>query len=270
MAIFTDEKIEFIDRKKRPKPLKMSEAHFHDKHELYYLSKGRTKYFIGSEIYLLEEGDMIFVPKGEFHKTDSDENKEVERLLFVFDDDFAGLDALAYINEMSANKHIRFPKEQLYKLQDIFHKIENENKKREKDYYEMEKLYLRQMLILISRFRLKERVTDFSPVYSIIQDAARYISTNFNMELTLGFLADKYAMSPSHFSKQFKNVTGVGLNEYINLSRVSASEKMLIDTDWPITRIATECGYNDSNYYATVFKKIKGITPKKYSMQKTH
>lgn len=268
MAVYIDEKIEFFDRKKRYKPLKMFDAHFHDKHELYYLVKGNTKYFIGSEIYLLEEGDMIFVPQGEFHKTDSEENDEVERLLFVFDDGFAGKEFAAYIDELKANKHIRLPKEQLYKLQDIFHKIENENKKRQKDYYEMEKLYLKQMLILISRLRLKNSVTKFSPAYTIIQEAARYISSNYNSELTLDFLAAKYAMSPSHFSKQFKSVTGVGLNEYINISRIAASEKMLIDTDWPITRIATECGFNDSNYFAAVFKKIKGVTPKKYSMQK--
>ena len=100
MAIYMDEKIEFFDRKKRYKPLKMIDAHFHDKHELYYLAKGNTKYFIGSEIYLLEEGDMIFVPKGEFHKTDSEENNEVERFLFVFDDEFAGAESEQYINEL--------------------------------------------------------------------------------------------------------------------------------------------------------------------------
>ena len=116
--------------------------------------------------------------------------------------------------------------------------------------------------------KIKNNVTEFSQSYSIIQNAAKYISENFNSDLTLDTLAAKYAMSPSHFSKQFKNVTGVGMNEYVNISRISAAEKLLLNTDWPITRIATECGFNDSNYFAAVFKKIKGITPKKYSMQK--
>lgn len=268
MPVYSDENIEFFDRSKRNKPLKMSDAHFHDKHELYYLEKGNTKYFIGSEIFLLEEGDLVFVPKGAFHRTDSEENREVERLLFVFNDDFVGEDFLQYIDELRENKHVRLPKEQLYKLKDIFQKIENEDKKKQKDYYEMEMLYLRQMLILISRLRIKNNVTEFSQSYSIIQNAAKYISENYNSDLTLDTLAAKYAMSPSHFSKQFKNVTGVGMNEYVNISRISAAEKLLLNTDWPITRIATECGFNDSNYFAAVFKKIKGITPKKYSMQK--
>ncbi len=268
MAVYKDEKIEFFDRTKRNTSLVMTEAHFHDKHELYFLEKGKTKYFIGSEIFLLEEGDLVFVPKGAFHKTDSEANKEVERLLFVFDDDFVGEEFLPYIEELKANKHVRLPREQIYKLKDIFNKIENEDKKRQKDYFTLEKLYLRQLLILISRLRLKNNVTKFSQAYTLIQNAARYINENCNSDMSLESLAAKYAMSPSHFSKQFKSVTGVGLNEYINLSRITASEKMLLNTDWPITRIATECGFNDSNYFAAVFKKIKGITPKKYSMQK--
>ena len=39
---------------------------------------------------------------------------------------------------------------------------------------------------------------------------------------------------------------------------------MLTDTDMNITEIAIKCGFNDSSYFATVFKRIKGVTPVKY------
>jgi len=59
------------------------------------------------------------------------------------------------------------------------------------------------------------------------------------------------------------------LSEYINISRIAAAEKILKSGKYPITRVATECGFNDSNYFAAVFKKYKGITPKKYSIKNT-
>ena len=57
-----------------------------------------------------------------------------------------------------------------------------------------------------------------------------------------------------------------GYKKFINISRITASEKYLLNTEKSITEIAALCGFNDSNYFASVFKKIKGITPKKYSL----
>ena len=131
----------------------------------------------------------------------------------------------------------------------------------------MQKLYLRQLLILISRFRLADSQDTSNALHNIIQEAVTYISKNVSADLSLQTLALKYNVSPNYFSKQFKSLTGIGLNEYINIARVTAAEKILIKTNKPITEVALECGFNDSNYFAAVFKKLKGVTPKKYSIQ---
>lgn len=267
MAFYIDEKIDFIQRSTRQKPYKMDNAHFHDKHELYYLEKGKTRYFIGNEIYLMNPGDIVFVPKGTFHKTTPEENTVSERVLLVFDDAFAGEEYKKYIDSLRHDKLVKLPGEQVYKVRELMMKIEHERKHKNTDYIEMEKLYLRQLLVIISRYRIKDADIKFTQSFKVIQDAAKYISQNYSSEITLDYLAEKYAMSPSYFSKQFKSVTGVGLNEYINLTRVTAAEKLLAKANMPITQVALECGFNDSNYFAAVFKKIKGITPKKFSMQ---
>ena len=267
MPFYVDEGIDFIQRSTRQKPFKMDDAHFHDKHELYYLEKGKTRYFIGDEIYLLNPGDLVFVPKGTFHKTNPEENSVSERVLLVFDDDFAGAEYKKYIDELKSDKLVKLPGEQVYKIRELCQKIEHENKHRNTDFKEMEKLYFRQLLITISRYRIKDSEESFSPAFKVVQDAAKYISQNYAEEITLESISAKYAMSAGYFSKQFKSITGVGLIEYLNLTRITAAEKLLSETHMPITRIAMECGFNDSNYFAAVFKKIKGITPKKFSLQ---
>lgn len=267
MAIYVDEKIDLIHRVKRKQPLQMRTAHFHDKHELYFLEFGQIKYVVGSEIYLLSAGDMVFVPRETFHKTTGEKGVPNERVLLVFDDDFVGSEYKVYIDELTANNFIRLPEEHIYKIRELLRKIEGENRHLFTDYSEMQKLYLRELLIMISRHRKKKVSTKYSPLISIIQDAARFVSENYASSISLTSVAKKYAMSTSYFSKQFKSVTGVGFNEYVNIIRVTASEKLLISGNMPITQIAMECGFNDSNYYAAVFKKIKGITPKKYALQ---
>lgn len=267
MAVYTDEKIEFFDHARHSRGYRMSDAHFHNKHELYYLVKGKTKYFVENEIFILNEGDMIFVPKGVFHKTDSEEKKLTERFLFVFDDDFLGKDYLKYLDELKSDKYIQFPAEKLFIIQDIFNKIEYESSHKNSDYMTMQQLYLRQLLIFISRLRRKNAVKEVPHSYKIIQDAALYISSNVNADLSLKWLSRYFSVSPCYFSKLFKKVTGIGLNEYINVSRITAAEKMLTETKLPVTEVATLCGFNDSNYFASIFKRINDVTPKKYHLQ---
>lgn len=266
MAVFSDEKIEFFNRTTRNSSFQMPQAHFHNKHELYFLEKGKAKYFIENEIYLLNPGDMIFVPKGTFHKTDRYESDSSERLLFVFDDDFVGIKYKSHINELKKHKLIRIPPNKLYKFKEIFAKIEHESSRKPKEYLEMERLYLRQILILIMRYRSDENGLELSGFYRLIQDSAIYISEHYSDDLSLDFLSRKYALSRSRFSKLFKEVTGIGLNEYINITRITAAEKLLLSEKLSITEVAGACGFNDSNYFAAVFKKLKGVTPKKYSL----
>lgn len=266
MAILIDEGIEFYHRVRRNKDYK-SLSHFHEAHELYYLAKGSSRYFIDNEIYMLNAGDMIFVPKGAFHKTNIEHNKDAERIILVFNDDFAGEDYAEYLKQMSENKHIRFAPAELSGIEDILYKIEYESKHKMADYTRLQRLYLRELLIHIHRHRIREDKSASGASFAFIDSIIKYISENVDADLSLSALSKKYSVSPNHLSKQFKKVSGLLLSEYINISRVSAAEKLLEGSDDPITVVATKCGFNDSNYFAAVFKRYKGITPKKYAMR---
>lgn len=266
MAICTEEKIDFLQRDIRNNPQSMSDDHFHKKHELYYLLKGKTRYFVKNEIFTLEPGDMIFVPEGEFHRTVYEAGETVDRVLFIFDNTDSVFSK--YIDEMTKEKFITFPKDRSLEVNELIKKCINENESRQKGFEEMKNFLLGELLITISRYR-KRDFLPASSVCTVMENIAKYISANYNSNLSLEFLAKQFSISPNHLSKQFKKVTGVGLNEYINISRIVAAEKMLAKGNMSVTAIATECGFNNSNYFAAVFRKLKGITPKKYSLLKT-
>lgn len=107
---------------------------------------------------------------------------------------------------------------------------------------------------------------DEHEIYYLESGRTKYISANVESDLSLEALSCRFSITPNHLSKQFKKITGVGLNDFINISRVTAAEKLLISTNMSITSVALACGFNDSNYFASVFKKFKGITQKKYSL----
>lgn len=266
MAIWVDDGFEFYHRTTRDRNHKTI-SHFHDVHEMYYLIKGTTRYFIGNEIFVLSPGEMAFVPKGVFHNTNTAQKKDVERILLEFDDDFVGKSYKVYIQSMMLNKHIRFSPPDLVRIEDILDKIAEESLGKNPDYKEMQKLYLRELLILISRYRLKDNESRAGESIALIENIMKYISENVDADLSLDTLSKKYSVSPNYLSMQFRKTSGMPLSEYINISKISASEKLLKKGNLPITAVATKCGFNDSNYFASVFKKYKGITPKKYSMR---
>lgn len=268
MSHTTQEQTLYYDYDKRYNPSAMEFAHFHNVHELYFLENGKTTHFMGDKVYLMNSGDMLFIPKGVFHKTDNKDTKFVERHLFMFDDsDFDDEEILGYIEELKHTNYIQISPEHRSHITDIARKMSYESAHQYRDSEKMQKLYLQQLLILISRFRVRDALPKTNALHHIVQEMITYISTNVSADLSLPTLAKMYNVSPSHLSKQFRNLTGIALSEYINIARVTAAETLLLNTNMPITQIALECGFNDSNYFARVFKKLRGITPKKYSLQ---
>lgn len=242
----------------------MPHAHFHNEHELYYLAQGRTRYFIGNELFLLEPGDFIFIPSYSFHKTESIGSEPVVRLLLSFSDAFVGAGFERYIQNMRQNKLIRLPSAYLPEIQDLLLKLEKEYDSETDDRQQMMTLYFRELLILLNRHRLQNTKAIHGENYSLMQAVTKYISENPDADLSLTFLSYQFGLTPGYLSRLFKSVTGVGISEYINISRVTAAEQLLRDTHLSVSEIAKQCGFNDSNYFAAVFKRFKGITPKKY------
>ena len=267
MAVYSTENSCFFERRIHKEPMTMPHMHFHATHELYYLVKGKTNFFIGNEIFLLEPGDMVFIPKFVYHKTDNGDNTYVERLRLVFDDAFAGEEGQKYINQLKTRKLLKISAENQPLFQNIFQQIESEEKSKQPGYTEMEQLCFQQLLILISRYCPEEN-SALSEPFTLVQCIAKDISENYNTDLSLEALAKKYAISTSHLSRLFKSITGVGLNEYINISRITAAEKLISGTDISITQIATQCGFTGSSYFSAIFKKFKGITPKRYALMR--
>jgi YesN/AraC family two-component response regulator len=51
---------------------------------------------------------------------------------------------------------------------------------------------------------------------------------------------------------------------YINQTRISAAQSLLLDTTYSIRDIAQSVGFEDVNYFSRVFKRLMGTTPSKF------
>jgi len=265
---YSDNTFHFFDRKIQSRSYRMDKMHVHSKHELFYLEEGCVRYFVDDEIYILHPGDLILIPKNVFHKTDKLDCEQYKRILLSFDDSDFGPSHLSQLNDLSARRLISIPPSEQLRFLALFDRIELEHHLNCKGSQEILLLYLQELVLLAVRCQPAKAKLPLSESVQLVRSAANYISHNYGQDLSLEALSTEFSLSKSYFSRLFKKVTGVGVNEYINVVRITAAEKLLQNTSMSITQIASACGYNDSNYFSSVFKKMKGITPKKYASLK--
>jgi len=98
----------------------------------------------------------------------------------------------------------------------------------------------------------------------ILKKVLHYINHNYCSELTINTLAELVHFNPQYFSRYFKKEMGITFTEYVTKLRVEKAKKLLIETNYPIYRIAAELGFSDPAYFNRVFLKYEKQTPYKY------
>lgn len=108
--------------------------------------------------------------------------------------------------------------------------------------------------------RTEERALHFKNVLSLIE-------SEYQSPLTLEDLSRAAGMTPKYFCRFFSEMTNKTPIEYLNYYRIESACEQLITTNYSITDVALNCGFNDTSYFIKIFKKHRGITPKQYINQ---
>lgn len=91
-----------------------------------------------------------------------------------------------------------------------------------------------------------------------------FVRSNIGSELTLVRISESVNYNPSYVSRLFKQATGTNLFDYIINVRISRAKELLEDNSASIQGVAHAVGFDSSQYFATAFKKITGMTPNEY------
>lgn len=102
---------------------------------------------------------------------------------------------------------------------------------------------------------------------SIFCRAIAYIYKNYMKDISCSDVAAEVSYSEPYLRHIFRNECGISIMEYINKVRLSCAAESLKKTNLNITQIAYACGFSNSNYFSTVFKKMYKLSPKDYRKQ---
>lgn len=97
-----------------------------------------------------------------------------------------------------------------------------------------------------------------------IEKAKSYIKHHFMDDITLDTLAGELNLSTSYLSALFKEVMQVNYSKYLTGVRMEEAKRLLRNTDFNLSQIASQVGYQNSFYFTRIFTKSTGMKPQEY------
>lgn len=257
------------------------ETHTHaDFSELVIVLGGTAVHTVKGEEYLLRKGDVFVINEDTAHGLKSPHNLRIcnimfRKSLFMHNNmdvrKSAGFHALFMIDpalsrERPYQSYLRLPADEFEAVSQRLEDMLNEYRKQAVGYQTCLIAQLLGLAVTLSRRYEKEPMLKDTKGMRIAAPLA-YMENNFTREINLKQLADLSNLSTRHFDRIFQDAYHTTPKTYIAQLRMAHARALLARTQMPITDVAFDCGYQDSNYFARVFKKYCGVSPARYRAQ---
>jgi AraC-like DNA-binding protein len=103
-----------------------------------------------------------------------------------------------------------------------------------------------------------------SPKHQKIYEIAEFISANMSEIDSLDSLCARFFISKYYLCHSFKEVTGMSVMAFLNMTRVLRAIVLLREGNMTIVQIARAVGFATVAHFTDVFKRIEGVTPYEY------
>ena len=101
-------------------------------------------------------------------------------------------------------------------------------------------------------------------IQTIIQEIDTCIKEHSDETLTLASLAQKLGYSEFHFSRKFREISGMSFRDYLRYRRLAFALKDLRDSEGSILDIALNYGFSSNEAFSRAFRDAYGLSPSDY------
>jgi AraC family L-rhamnose operon regulatory protein RhaS len=131
------------------------------------------------------------------------------------------------------------------------------------------RLYVSGLILTVTELlgqHAPNRHRSLSPTYRRVdQFLMSFLPDHPEYEWRLTAMAEQCGLARSRFTYYCEEITNMSPSEYLTNCRIQKAALLLTEQrDWTITEVAVHSGFNSSQYFATVFRQLKGCSPRAY------
>ncbi|MGO2890796.1 AraC family transcriptional regulator [Enterococcus devriesei] len=227
---------------------------------LHYIYSGKGIFSVNGRNYHLKAGDFFFIEPDKLIKYEADQD---DPWAFYWIG-FRGELVKEYLTRtsISANYPI-FTSKNNQQIKDILSEIiEISLISEENDLLLNVKLL--EILYQLTRCFPAETSSARNKKNTMFMKAAQYIQNNYERDLQISELSKSLSIDRSYLHRLFIKELGIGPKEYLTNVRIRKAKELLKQSDLPVKVIAYSVGYENTQQFSRVFKKIVGISPKEF------
>ena len=239
-------------------------SHQHREVELISVTLGRIDFYVDSELYILERGDVLFIPPYSVHRAEKTSDEPCEYDCICFDPELLWDEELksGLLDQSVSAEHIAATRAA---CSDKLQRLISEGCSAcecSDDGWEMRAIGSVSLVFGILKsqgfLRSDPRV---KPKSSFSRRVMEYISENYTASITSADAARALYMNNSYFCRLFKRVFGCSFSDYVLSYRLEKAKIYLNNTNSTVTEIAFSTGFHGSSYFCKSFKARFGVSP---------
>jgi AraC-like DNA-binding protein len=226
------------------RPIRYCGSHSHDTWEIVLNLTGENCTRIGEQTYEIRAGDVMIIPPNTAHYGES-EGYYTDIFLKVREIDFA---EPCVVHDMDGSIQVLFQMINKVLLEKEFH-------------YET---IADQLLEVVCAYIKKAAQMNFR--YPFVHKLKNTIYENIaDIDFDLSKAIQETGFHPDYFRRCFKEELGKTPLEYLLWLRVRRGKMLMLqDTYSGVENVAEQCGFRDSFYFSSCFKKHVGLSPLQY------
>ncbi len=252
--------------------------HFHTYFEAFYVLEGTCEHEIGGSAKTLKMGDFCIIPPGVSHKIAVNDQSVIAVMILssqvidntfrnptFYKDNLLSEFFLKNLHYSSDNDYLMFHTGNDQELKNIIMQMMLESINKYQEYDAILSAYFSLFFGKLLRFyeRTIDRDVDQSKNNAAAFEISAFIQEH-HPDVTLQKVADRYHYTPEYTSRFIKELTGKTFTDILIDAKMKHAISLLKSTSLPISEVAFQVGYENTENFIRTFKRRYDMTPTAY------